>query len=128
MFVLRTRDDASRLRERLAAQPKRVLIIGAGFTGSEIASACRELGLAVTVAERGPFPLVGALGGVIGAIAARIQRQNGVDYWASASINSWALLPLNQKSRSSKAACKKSSRPPLVCRRAANRKKSLSLS
>jgi 3-phenylpropionate/trans-cinnamate dioxygenase ferredoxin reductase component len=79
MFVLRTRDDASRLRERLAAQPKRVLIIGAGFTGSEIASACRELGLAVTVAERGPFPLVGALGGVIGAIAANIQCQNGVD-------------------------------------------------
>jgi NADPH-dependent 2,4-dienoyl-CoA reductase/sulfur reductase-like enzyme len=79
LFVLRTRDDASRLRERLATQPKRVLIIGAGFTGSEMASACRELGLAVTVAERGPYPLVGALGGVVGAIAAEIQHQNGVD-------------------------------------------------
>jgi len=86
LFVLRTRDDASRLLERLAAQPKRVLIIGAGFTGSEIASSCRELGLTVTVAERGPYPLVGALGGVIGAIAADIQRQNGVDLRCGVTI------------------------------------------
>jgi NADPH-dependent 2,4-dienoyl-CoA reductase/sulfur reductase-like enzyme len=79
MFMLRTRDDASQLRERLAARPKHVLIIGAGFTGSEIASACQELGLPVTVAERGAFPLVSALGGVIGAVAADIQIQHGVD-------------------------------------------------
>ena len=32
----------------------RVLVIGAGFTGSEIASVCRELGLPVTVAEARP--------------------------------------------------------------------------
>ncbi len=30
--------------ERLAAKPRRVLVIGGGFTGSEIASVCRELG------------------------------------------------------------------------------------
>ncbi|MGW7194061.1 NAD(P)/FAD-dependent oxidoreductase, partial [Streptomyces sp. NPDC054838] len=54
-------------------------VIGAGFTGSEIASACRERGLPVTVAERGDAPLVGALGGVIGAVAAELQREHGVD-------------------------------------------------
>jgi NADPH-dependent 2,4-dienoyl-CoA reductase/sulfur reductase-like enzyme/ferredoxin len=79
VFVLRTRDNADRLWQRLAARPRRVLIIGAGFTGSEIASACRGLGLAVTVAELGTAPLVGALGGVLGAIAADIQREHGVD-------------------------------------------------
>jgi NADPH-dependent 2,4-dienoyl-CoA reductase/sulfur reductase-like enzyme len=79
MFVLRTRDDAGELRVKLTARPRRVLVIGAGFTGSEIASACCELGLPVTVAERGPSPLVGALGGVIGSIAADMQRQHGVD-------------------------------------------------
>jgi NADPH-dependent 2,4-dienoyl-CoA reductase/sulfur reductase-like enzyme len=79
VFVLRSRDDASRLRQRLTAGPRRVLVIGAGFTGSEIASVCRELGLPVTVTERGPAPLDGALGGVIGAIAAELQRQHGVD-------------------------------------------------
>ena len=68
-----------RLNRRLTAGPRRVLVIGAGFTGSEIASACRERGLAVTVAERGPAPLVGALGGVVGAVAAELQREHGVD-------------------------------------------------
>ncbi|MFE9793046.1 NAD(P)/FAD-dependent oxidoreductase [Streptomyces goshikiensis] len=79
VFVLRTRDDGAALARRLDAGPRRVLVVGAGFTGSEIASACRERGLEVTVAERGDAPLVGALGGVIGAVAAELQRENGVD-------------------------------------------------
>jgi NADPH-dependent 2,4-dienoyl-CoA reductase/sulfur reductase-like enzyme len=79
VFVLRGRDDAAGLQQRLAAGPRRVLIIGAGFIGSEVASVCRGLGLAVTVAERGPAPLVGALGRVVGAIAADLQRDHGVD-------------------------------------------------
>ncbi|MFF4958274.1 NAD(P)/FAD-dependent oxidoreductase [Streptomyces sp. NPDC001222] len=79
VFVLRTRDDAVGLERRLRASPRRVLVIGAGFTGSEIASACRDQGIAVTVAERGGAPLVGALGGVIGAVAAELHRENGVD-------------------------------------------------
>ncbi|MEU8915320.1 FAD-dependent oxidoreductase [Streptomyces nigrescens] len=79
VFTLRTSDEARRLAERLDVGPRRVLVIGAGFTGSEIASACRERGLAVTVAERGPAPLVGALGGTLGALAAKLQRAHGVD-------------------------------------------------
>jgi NADPH-dependent 2,4-dienoyl-CoA reductase/sulfur reductase-like enzyme len=79
VFVVRGRDDAAGLRQRLAAGPRRVLVIGGGFIGSEVASACRDLGLSVTVAERGPAPLVGALGGVVGAIAADMQRDHGVD-------------------------------------------------
>jgi NADPH-dependent 2,4-dienoyl-CoA reductase/sulfur reductase-like enzyme len=79
VFVLSTRDDAAGLQQRLAAGPRRVLIIGAGFIGSEAASVCRGLGLPVTVAEQGPAPLVGALGRVVGAIAGDMQRDNGVD-------------------------------------------------
>lgn len=79
VFVLRTRDDAVGLQRRLKASPRRVFVIGAGFTGSEIASACREQNLEVTVAERADAPLVGALGGVIGAVAAEMHRDNGVD-------------------------------------------------
>ena len=44
-------------------RPRRVLIVGAGFIGSEMASVCRELGLAVTVAERASAPLVGRSAG-----------------------------------------------------------------
>jgi NADPH-dependent 2,4-dienoyl-CoA reductase/sulfur reductase-like enzyme len=84
--TLRTAEDADRLRQRLAAGTGRVLIIGAGFTGSEIASVCRQLGRPVTVAERGAAPLVGALGGVIGSIAADLQRAHGVDLRCGVSV------------------------------------------
>ncbi|MFJ2816482.1 NAD(P)/FAD-dependent oxidoreductase [Streptomyces sp. NPDC091279] len=79
VLTLRTAQDAAALTARLDAGPRRVLVIGAGFTGSEIASACRERGLEVTVVERGPAPLVGALGGTLGSFAAAMQRAHGVD-------------------------------------------------
>jgi NADPH-dependent 2,4-dienoyl-CoA reductase/sulfur reductase-like enzyme len=86
LFTLRTSDDAGRMQAALAAKPQRVLLIGAGFIGSEMASVCRELGLEVTVAERAEGPLVGALGGVIGAIAAEMQRDHGVDLRTGVSV------------------------------------------
>jgi 3-phenylpropionate/trans-cinnamate dioxygenase ferredoxin reductase component len=79
VFTLRTSKDSSRLRASLASGPKRVLVIGGGFTGSEVASVCCELGLPVTLAERGPTPLAGALGQAAGTVAALWQRQHGVD-------------------------------------------------
>ncbi|MER7049339.1 NAD(P)/FAD-dependent oxidoreductase [Streptomyces jumonjinensis] len=88
VLTLRTADDASRLAGLLDAGPRRVLVIGAGFTGSEIASACRERGLEVTVAERGPAPLVGALGGTLGALAAAQQRAHGVDLRCGVTVTS----------------------------------------
>ncbi len=86
VFTLRTRDAAAALLTALHAGPRRVLIVGSGFIGSEIASVCRELGLAVTVAERGTAPLVGALGGVIGDLAATMQRNAGVDLRTGVSV------------------------------------------
>jgi NADPH-dependent 2,4-dienoyl-CoA reductase/sulfur reductase-like enzyme len=65
-----------------------VLVIGGGFTGSEIASVCCELGLPVTVAERGAAPLVGALGGVIAQRVALLQRQHGVDLRCQVTVTS----------------------------------------
>ncbi|MEU6463165.1 FAD-dependent oxidoreductase [Streptomyces sp. NPDC046976] len=79
VFTVRTREDAAGLAAALDAGPRRVLVIGGGFTGSEIASACRERGLEVTVTERGPAPLVGALGGTLSKLAAVMQRNHGVD-------------------------------------------------
>lgn len=86
IYTLRTSGDAARLAAALAARPRRVLIIGSGFIGSEVASVCRELDLEVTVAERGPAPLSGALGGVIGEIAAEMQREAGVDLRTGVSV------------------------------------------
>jgi NADPH-dependent 2,4-dienoyl-CoA reductase/sulfur reductase-like enzyme/ferredoxin len=88
VFVLRSRDDSVGLRERLVRRPSRVLVIGGGFTGSEVASACRDQGLAVTVAERGSAPLAGALGGVIGDVAAGLHRDHGVDLRSGVTVSS----------------------------------------
>ncbi|MFF4954879.1 NAD(P)/FAD-dependent oxidoreductase [Streptomyces chattanoogensis] len=79
VHVLRSRDDADRLRAALAAGPGRVLVIGAGFTGGEVASVCRDLGLDVTVTQRGGTPLLSALGGVIGSAVTGWYRDAGVD-------------------------------------------------
>jgi NADPH-dependent 2,4-dienoyl-CoA reductase/sulfur reductase-like enzyme len=76
---IRTREDSRVIRDLLDAGPKRVLVVGAGFTGSEVASVCRQRGLAVTVVERAENPLVGPLGGVVGEVAAGLQRAAGVD-------------------------------------------------
>jgi 3-phenylpropionate/trans-cinnamate dioxygenase ferredoxin reductase component len=86
VFTLRTLEDSSRLRARLTSGPKRVLVIGGGFTGSEVASVCCELGLPVTLAERGPTPLAGALGQAAGTVFAHWQRQYGVDLRCNVTV------------------------------------------
>ena len=79
MHTLRTPEDAVALLADLDASPSRVLVIGAGFTGSEVASVCRDRGLAVTVVELNATPLMAAFGAVVGDFVARRQREAGVD-------------------------------------------------
>jgi NADPH-dependent 2,4-dienoyl-CoA reductase/sulfur reductase-like enzyme len=88
VFTVRTVEDAAGLAAALKAGPRRVLIVGSGFVGSEIASVCRDLDLPVTVAERGSGPLKGALGGVISDIAAGMMRDAGVDLRTGVSVKS----------------------------------------
>ncbi len=86
VIALRTREDARRLREHLAVGPRRVLVIGGGFIGCEIASICREIDLPVTLVERSGLPLDNALGGAIGTVAAEMQRERGVDLRCEVSV------------------------------------------
>jgi NADPH-dependent 2,4-dienoyl-CoA reductase/sulfur reductase-like enzyme len=79
VFTLRTLDDALAISELLEARP-RVVVIGAGFIGSEVAATCRsKRGLDVTVLEALPVPLVRGVGPVIGAVMGELHRDNGVD-------------------------------------------------
>ncbi|HEV7525101.1 MAG TPA: FAD/NAD(P)-binding oxidoreductase, partial [Acidimicrobiia bacterium] len=78
VFTLRTLDDALALRELLGGNPK-VVVIGAGFIGSEIAAACRARGLHVTVLEMLAQPMVRGLGPELGAVLGAIHRDHGVD-------------------------------------------------
>ncbi|ROQ31038.1 NADPH-dependent 2,4-dienoyl-CoA reductase/sulfur reductase-like enzyme [Frondihabitans sp. PhB188] len=87
VLTLRTAEDAARLRARLAAGPRRVLIVGGGFTGSEIASACRRLDLPVTLVDRGPAPLARALGDTVAGVLAEVQREHGVDLRSRVTVS-----------------------------------------
>jgi NADPH-dependent 2,4-dienoyl-CoA reductase/sulfur reductase-like enzyme len=78
VHVLRTIDDCVRLRDALASRP-RVVVVGAGFIGSEVASSSRDLGCDVTVVEVMGAPLVHALGPEVGAACAGLQARAGVD-------------------------------------------------
>lgn len=79
VHVLRTLDDAVALRADLERAPERVVVIGAGFIGSEVAASCRARGLEVTVVEALPVPLERVLGAEMGALCADLHRDNGVD-------------------------------------------------
>jgi 3-phenylpropionate/trans-cinnamate dioxygenase ferredoxin reductase subunit len=85
--MLRTLDDALALRELLDARPK-VVVIGAGFIGSEVAATCRTRGLDVTVLEALPQPLVRGLGSQLGAVLGAIHRDHGVDLRTGVAVES----------------------------------------
>lgn len=77
VHVLRTLDDARALRAELVAG-RRLVVIGAGFIGSEVASTARGLGLDVTVVEALATPLAGPLGPVMGAVVSGLHSDHGV--------------------------------------------------
>ena len=63
LFTLRTLDDSLALRAALTAiEAPRVVVIGAGFIGAEVASTCAGLGCRVTVLEALDVPLRNGLG------------------------------------------------------------------
>ncbi len=76
VHVLRSLDDAISLREDLASAG-RLVVIGAGFIGAEVASTARTLGLEVTVVEAQPVPLAGPLGADMGAACAALHADHG---------------------------------------------------
>ncbi len=76
VHVLRSLDDAIALRADLAAAG-RLVVIGAGFIGAEVASTARKLGLDVTVVETQPVPLAGPLGADMGAVCAGLHADHG---------------------------------------------------
>ncbi|MEX1218551.1 MAG: FAD-dependent oxidoreductase [Acidimicrobiales bacterium] len=79
VHVVRTLADSLRLRDELAAGPSRVVVIGAGFIGAEVASSCRKRGLDVTLVEALPLPLERILGPAMGEVCAKVHLENGVD-------------------------------------------------
>jgi 3-phenylpropionate/trans-cinnamate dioxygenase ferredoxin reductase component len=84
---LRTHEDALELRARL--QPGvRLVIVGAGWIGAELATAAAARGCQVTVVEGGPTPLAAAIGADVGARTAPWYAAAGIDLRTSALVES----------------------------------------
>ncbi|MDP3891639.1 NAD(P)/FAD-dependent oxidoreductase [Nocardioides sp.] len=78
IVYLRTKSDADAVRSRLVPGT-RLVVVGAGFVGAEIASSALALGAEVTVLEAGAAPLQRVLGTRLGEACAQMHRAAGVD-------------------------------------------------
>ena len=79
VHVLRSLDDCLAVRADFEAMPQRVVVVGAGFIGAEVAATARGRGLDVTMVEALPTPLSRVLGDEMGEVCAEVHRDHGVD-------------------------------------------------
>jgi 3-phenylpropionate/trans-cinnamate dioxygenase ferredoxin reductase component len=77
VLYLRSVEDSDRLRERLA-QSRSLVVVGAGWIGSEVAASARQGGLEVTVIDPTEVPLERVLGTEVGAVYRDIHADHGV--------------------------------------------------
>lgn len=79
VHVVRDLPDAEALKADLDAGPQRLVVIGAGFIGAEVAATARAAGIDVTIVEFAPLPLARVFGGLVGEFIAQLHRDEGVD-------------------------------------------------
>jgi NADPH-dependent 2,4-dienoyl-CoA reductase/sulfur reductase-like enzyme len=88
VHYIRTLDDATALHAAIAEPGRSVLVIGAGFLGSEVASTAVSLGHRVTLVEATAGPMLGALGPEVSAYCARLHLSHGVDLRTHTTVRS----------------------------------------
>ena len=77
VYYLRSAEDADALRARFA-RGGRVVVVGAGWIGCEVAASARQRGLEVTVIAPDRVPLERVLGVELGAVYRDLHRDHGV--------------------------------------------------
>jgi NADPH-dependent 2,4-dienoyl-CoA reductase/sulfur reductase-like enzyme len=88
VLLLRTVEDCLAIRERLRSRP-RVVVVGGGFIGAEVAATCRSMGLDVVLVEKAAGPLVQALGEELAPRWAELHRQHGVDLRVGVGVDAF---------------------------------------
>ena len=79
VYTLRTLADSLAIRAEFDATPRRVVVVGAGLIGAEVAATARGRGLDVTLVELAEIPQERVLGSEMGEIWGEIHRDHGVD-------------------------------------------------
>src|SRR5215212_2152565 len=85
VLYLRTVADSEAIRERIDGGA-RLVTIGAGWIGAEVAASARQKGCDVAILQRAQFPLERVLGPQLGAIYRDIHTDNGVQVIGGASV------------------------------------------
>jgi NADPH-dependent 2,4-dienoyl-CoA reductase/sulfur reductase-like enzyme len=84
----RTLDDALALRAELTAGSPRLVVVGDGVLGAEIAATARGMGVAVTLVGPQNAPLESHLGAFVGAQLATLHAERGVDVRLGVAVDS----------------------------------------
>jgi len=98
IHYLRELRDADAIAARLE-RGGRVVLIGAGWIGAEVAASARQKGLEVTIVERDELPLERVLGRELGRIYADVHRDQGVELLGGAALDSFEGGPAVQRVR-----------------------------
>lgn len=96
--TVRTAADADAVRRALDAG-KRTVVVGAGFIGSEVATAARARCLPVTVVEAAAVPLTRAVGEQAGSLLTDLHRAAGVDLRLGVGVAGIETLRANGRQR-----------------------------
>jgi 3-phenylpropionate/trans-cinnamate dioxygenase ferredoxin reductase subunit len=85
VHYLRRVDDSDAIRERFE-RTGRIVLVGGGWIGLEVAAAAREAGVEVTVLEAGELPLLRVLGPQMAGVFADLHREHDVDLRLRANV------------------------------------------
>ncbi|MFC9283085.1 NAD(P)/FAD-dependent oxidoreductase [Streptomyces collinus] len=89
--TVRTLDDARALREALTRPGARVVVVGAGFIGCEVAATAVGLGVAeVTVVDPLPLPMAGPLGELLARDLRTRHEERGVRFRLGTGVRGFA--------------------------------------
>jgi 3-phenylpropionate/trans-cinnamate dioxygenase ferredoxin reductase component len=85
VLYLRTIADSEAIRERIDAGG-RLVTIGAGWIGAEVAASARQRGCEVTILARAQLPLERVLGPELGRVYRDVHADHGVEFVGGASV------------------------------------------
>ena len=88
VYTLRTLADSLAIGAEFDATPGRVVVVGAGFIGAEVAATACGRGLDVTMVEMAETPLERVLGAAMGGICAEVHVDHGVDLRLGVGVES----------------------------------------
>jgi 3-phenylpropionate/trans-cinnamate dioxygenase ferredoxin reductase component len=86
-LTLRTRADSEAVKAAFG-EGRRLVVVGAGWIGLEVAAAAREAGTEVSLVEQADEPLLGVVGAELGRMFADLHREHGVELHLGAAVTS----------------------------------------